>query len=107
MARLASTRTKPKLTLDEHKAIGADLYAMHERVLALGVDLGARYPARVRETANRAAVAITSLASVLDALLWTEQRGQVDRGTLSAIYFPDVPGSAADATLTPAVPRVP
>jgi hypothetical protein len=97
-------RTKPALTLAEHTVLGADLYAMHERLLAIAVDVGARYPARVRAQTNRTATAISALAQTLDALLWTEQRGLVDRATLGAVYFPDVPGSAADAAAPAAKP---
>jgi hypothetical protein len=105
---MARARSKPALTLDEHKALGAELYAMHERVLAIATDLGERYPARLRETGNRTAVGVTALAHALDDVLWKEQRGLVDRGTLSAVYFPDVPGSAADREPpAPAVPKTP
>jgi len=109
---MAKGRTKPALTLDEHRGLGAELYELHERILAIAADLGQRYPARVRETANRAAVGVTALAHALDDLLWKEQRGLVDRGTLAPVYFPDVPGSAADreapaATAAPPAPAVP
>jgi hypothetical protein len=97
---MAKARAKPPLTLEEHGAIGVDLSSMHERLLAIADDLGERYPAKLRDAATRVAGMVTNLAGALDAVLWSEQRGKVDRATLGAVYFPDGPGSVTDADET-------
>jgi len=95
---------KPVLTLDEHRALGAELWAARRRYDDLAADLSDRYPARVSEASHRVAQMIDTLRGVLDGLLFREQRGQ-DRSQLHAIYYPS--SATTPPAGQPAAPVVP
>jgi len=95
---------KPVLTLDEHRALGTELWAARRRFDDLAADLSDRYPARVGESAHRVAQMIDTLRGVLDGLLYREQRGQ-DRSQLHAVYYPS--SAPAGQPAAPVVPKQP
>jgi len=104
---MAKGRTKPALTLDEHRGLGATLVVLRGQLDAIADDLRERYPARLAEVAARCGDAIGTLAGALDDVLWREQRGQVDRATLAPVYFP-APAQFPDtlASIPPVDPAV-
>jgi len=83
---------QPVLTLDEHQALGTELWAARRRFDELAVDLSARYPVRVGDAAHRVAQTIDALRGVLDSLLYRERRGE-DRTHLHEVYYPKPPAA--------------
>jgi hypothetical protein len=98
-------KDKPALTLDEHKALGADLHAMNERLSHLTADLSARYSHRIADVAARAATALSALRSTLEDVMFRETRG-ADRDALLHVYYPGPGASAAPSPPVAAEPKV-
>lgn len=99
-------KDKPPLTLDEHRALGAELYAINERLVALFGDLADRYPHRVAETASRAANGVAALRSLMEDVMFRETRGN-DRNALLTVYYPAPHVDPAGQPEPPAVPKQP
>ena len=75
---------KPGLTLDEHRALGAELQAIRDRLVKITVITGNSYPAKVGRCASRAVETIDKLRSELDNRMFAENP---NNGMMANVYY--------------------
>lgn len=85
---------KPRLPLERHKEIGAELQAMHNKLFALVGELSTAHPfgSRVVRRAERALDTLDSLRSALDSIACATPSGN------PSVYYPDTYPPSATTT---------
>lgn len=77
----------PGLTREQHVALGAELFAMHDRLTTISVELSRAYPQPLANQADKVIAQLGKLRSKLDDVVFREYP-EGETKDIARIYYP-------------------